>query len=76
VVNLGEEAHFGRGHRIVVWQEQLELEHTALIRGLLWPKDHDIEVAEVFLGGRCANAGRCEGKEARARAQEKPSARP
>jgi hypothetical protein len=29
VVDLGQEAHLGRGHGIVVWEEELELEDAA-----------------------------------------------
>jgi hypothetical protein len=29
VVNLGEEADLGRGHGVVVWEEELKLEHAA-----------------------------------------------
>jgi len=29
VVDLGHEAHFGRGHRVILGQEQLQLENAA-----------------------------------------------
>jgi hypothetical protein len=29
VVDLGEEADLGRGHGVVVWEEELELKHAA-----------------------------------------------
>ena len=28
VVDLGQEAHFGRGHRVFFWEKELELEHA------------------------------------------------
>lgn len=28
VVDLGQEADFGRGHRVIIWQEEFELEFT------------------------------------------------
>lgn len=34
VVDFGQEADFGRGHGVVVWQEELEFEDAACGRGL------------------------------------------
>jgi len=47
VVNLSEEADFGRDHGVVLGQEKLELEHAALVRRLGRTGDHNVEVSEV-----------------------------
>lgn len=36
VVNLGEESDLRWGHRIVVWQEELQLEDTAYVGVRIW----------------------------------------
>lgn len=64
MVNLGQEANLRGRHWVVLRQEKLQLKHATLIGGLLRPQNHHIEVAQVLLRGRSANAGRCEHKAA------------
>lgn len=53
MVDFCEEADLGRGHGIVVGQEELELEAAALVRRLRGAVDGDIEVPQiVVVGGR------------------------
>ena len=54
--HLGQEAHFGRAHRVVVGAEELELKGAALERSAGRPLHDDVEVAQVVLEGRGADA--------------------
>eukprot|EP01006_Ploeotia_vitrea_P044530 TRINITY_DN66836_c1_g1_i2.p1 TRINITY_DN66836_c1_g1~~TRINITY_DN66836_c1_g1_i2.p1 ORF type:complete len:150 (+),score=17.12 TRINITY_DN66836_c1_g1_i2:40-489(+) len=56
VVDLGQEAHLGRHHWVVVAQIQLEFEQTTLVRGALRARDHHVKVAQVVLVRRRADA--------------------
>lgn len=47
MVDLGQESDFWRSHRVVIWEEEFELEYTAFIRGLRRAMDCDVEVSEV-----------------------------
>jgi len=56
MVDLGQESDLGWGHRIIIWEEELELEDTALIWGLAGTMYRDVEVSEVVFVGNCADA--------------------
>lgn len=49
VEDLGEESNLGRSHWIIVGEEELEAENTALIRRLGRTVNLDIEISEVIL---------------------------
>ena len=49
-------SHLGRGHGVLLWQEQLELEDASLVRRVDGPADHDGEVPQVVLLGLGADA--------------------
>ena len=46
------------GHRVLLREEELELKHPALERGVLGPSDHHAEVPKVILLGLRADPGR------------------
>lgn len=56
VVDLGDEAHLGRGHGVVLGQEQLQFEEAALEGRVLGPGHDHVEVPGVGLGGYGADA--------------------
>ncbi|KAI0564068.1 ubiquitin conjugating enzyme E2 [Gracilaria domingensis] len=57
VVDAGEKANFGRGHGVVFREEELELEATGGVRGLLRADDDDGKEAGVGVAGNGAYAG-------------------
>eukprot|EP00982_Pelagococcus_subviridis_P010038 30962-Pelagococcus_subviridis.AAC.9 len=58
VVDLRQEPHLRRGHRVLLREEQLELEDAALVRGVSRAADHDAEVPQVVLLRLRADPGR------------------
>jgi hypothetical protein len=42
VVDAREEADLGRGHRVVIWEEELGLEHTTCL-----PRQYDCRIPRV-----------------------------
>ena len=50
VVNLGAEEHFGGDHRVLIWQEKLQLEHSTLVGGVSRASNLHEEVSAVCLG--------------------------
>ena len=61
VVNLGQEAHLGRGHGVVFGKVQLQLEGAASVRRVRRPLHAHVEVPEVVHIGRGFNAFHCGG---------------
>lgn len=57
VIDTCDEAHLRRRHRVVLRQEELQLEEAALERGVLRAGDDDVKVACVVLVGHGADAG-------------------
>ena len=48
VVDLGDEAHFGRLEGIVRRKVHIQKEHSARIRRVWWTSDHCLPVEQVF----------------------------
>lgn len=57
MVDLGEEAHLGRRHGVLVGQEELERKAAALVGRALGAREHDIEVAQVVVVRLRVDAG-------------------
>ncbi len=49
VEDLGSEEDFGRHHWVLFRQEELAVEHTALVCSTRRPSQFDVEVSEVLL---------------------------
>jgi len=49
VVNLCSKENLGRHHGVLVWQEKLAVEDAALVWGLGWSGNLNVEVSEVLL---------------------------
>jgi len=45
--DLGQESNLGRGHRVVVGEEQLQFENTTFVGGLRRAVDLDVEIPKV-----------------------------
>ncbi len=47
MVDLRQETNLRWCHRVIIWQEELQVEDAAFVWGLCWAVDLDVEVAEV-----------------------------
>ena len=56
MVDLGAEEDLGRHHRVLLWQEELAIEHAALVGGVGRAGNLHEEVAVVLLAGLHVNA--------------------
>lgn len=55
VIDLGQEADFGWGHRIIVWQEEFKSEDTTCIKSVSTSIRHeDLVTASLPSYGDCA----------------------
>ena len=58
MVYFREEAHFRRGHWVVLRQEELQLEHSPMVRRIDRTHYNDVEVALILLGRTRTDARR------------------
>lgn len=49
MVDFGHKANFWRSHRVLLWQEQLQLEDATSERRVVWTSDHDVEVSGIAI---------------------------
>ena len=56
VVDFSSEKNLGRNHWVLVWQEKLSIEETALVRSLSRASNLHKEVAGVTLTGLSINS--------------------
>lgn len=56
MIDFGDEAHLGRGHGVVLGEEQFQFEEAALEGGVFGAGDDDVEVPGVGLRGHGADA--------------------
>ena len=49
VVYLGDEPNFGRGHRVILGEKELQLEHAALERRPLWTGNDHFEITRIVV---------------------------
>lgn len=57
MVDLGKKSDFRWGHRVVVWQEELQFEDAAFVGRLCGTIDGDIEVSQVLFVWYCIDTG-------------------